>query len=81
MNTIKLHQFRMGDVEDIDIYIAQPIHEWQQTEKGQWCMLNASDMTYWTTPDPYNYGYQISITGKLEQPQAVEFILRWGHLD
>ena len=54
MNVIKLHQFRMGDVEDIDIYIAQPIYEWQQTEKGQWCMLNASDIKI---PDDFKFGF------------------------
>ena len=29
------HQFNLGDVEDPDIYAAQPIWEWQQTEKGK----------------------------------------------
>ena len=76
-----LHTFNMGDVDDVDIYVAQPIYEWQQTDKGTWCMNNATDLTYDVLPDPWNYGYKIIIKGELEQPQAVECVLRWGHVD
>ena len=34
-----LHEFRLGDVEDPEIYAAQPIWEWQQTEAGAWFNL------------------------------------------
>jgi len=76
---VNLHSFCMGDVEDLDIYIAQPIYEWQQTTKGKWCMEHATNLLYWPNPDPYSYGYKVLITGELDQPHAVEFFLRWGN--
>lgn len=76
-----LHTFNMGDVEDVDIYVAQPIYEWQQTEKGAWCMSNATDLTYDVTVNPNNFGYKIIIKGEVEQSQAVECILRWGYVE
>jgi hypothetical protein len=48
MATVKVvvHQFTMGDVDDPEVYAAQPIYEWQQTEAGKWIMENAIDI-YW----------------------------------
>ena len=74
---MQLHEFSMGDVEDVDIYVAQPIYEWQQTKKGKWCMENATNLKYWTNPDPYTFGYKIRITGDMEDKIAFEFKLRF----
>jgi len=71
------HEFTMGDVEDVDIYVAHPIYEWQQTDKGQWVMANATDLQYLTRPDPYTFGHRVIISGNLEEKQATEFCLRW----
>ena len=40
MKTFKftVHTFNMGDVEDPEIYVAGPLFDWQQTEKGKWIM-------------------------------------------
>ena len=77
MPTLALHEFKMGDVDDVEIYVAQPIYEWQQTPAGKWCMKNASDVYYRTEIDNYNYGYRITIVGDLEDKLATEFLLRW----
>ena len=75
---ITFHTFSMGDVDDVDIYAAQPIYEWQQTNQGRWVMENAHDLTYYTGADPYNFGYKISITGEIGDPRKVtEYYLRW----
>ena len=29
---IKVHEIKMGDVEDPDLFVASPIYEWQQTD-------------------------------------------------
>jgi hypothetical protein len=67
----------MGDVDDVEIYVAQPIYEWQQTPVGKWCMENAENLHYLTALDPSSFGYQITITGDLEDKLATEFLLRW----
>ena len=77
MIELQVHEFTMGDCDDFDIYVAQPIYEWQQTKKGKWCMENCTDLRYWNDPDPYTYGYRVRITGKLEEIKATEFKLRF----
>ena len=77
MQRLALHQFRMGDVDDVEIYVAQPIYEWQQTEAGKWCMEHAENLHYLTGFDPGGWGYRITITGDLEDKLATEYLLRW----
>lgn len=68
----------MGDVEDPDIYAAEPIWQWQQTAQGQWVMQHAHDLTYHTGADPHGYGYLISIRGAINDPKRItEYLLRW----
>jgi hypothetical protein len=77
MKRLSLHQFRMGDVDDVEIYVAQPIYEWQQTPQGKWCTEHAKNLHYLTGFDPTGFGYRITITGDLEDKLATEFLLRW----
>ena len=77
MKRLALHEFRMGNVEDVEIYVAQPIYEWQQTKCGHWCMENAKNLHWLTALDPSSFGYKITITGDLDDKLATEFLLRW----
>jgi len=77
MQRLALHSFRMGDVDDVEIYVAQPIYEWQQTPQGRWCMANATNLHYLTGFDPSGWGYRITITGDLDDKLATEYLLRW----
>jgi hypothetical protein len=78
MPTILFHSFRMGDVEDPDIYVAQPIYEWQQTEHGQWVMSHCEDPVYNIRPDVSYMGYRVTITGEITDKDATFHQLRWG---
>jgi hypothetical protein len=80
MKRLALHSFRMGDVDDVEIYVAQPIYEWQQTEAGKWCMQHAENLHYLTGFDPDGFGYKITITGDLEDKLATEYLLRWKNV-
>lgn len=69
----------MGDVDDVDIYVAKPIYEWQQTEHGRWVMEHAQDLRYNTGADPNTFGYRITIVGEIDEgPLVTEYLLRWG---
>lgn len=69
----------MGDVEDPDIYAAQPIYEWQQTEQGTWAMEHAHDLTYYIGADPHGFGYLITIRGDLVKgPLLTEYLLKYA---
>jgi hypothetical protein len=68
----------MGDVDDVDIYVAEPIYQWQQTEQGRWVMENARNLTYHTAPDPHAFGYRITISGEIDTgPRLTEYLLKW----
>jgi len=75
---ITFYTFTMGDVDDIDIYAAQLIWEWQQTDQGCWVMENAHDLTYRAYNDIKNWMYKASIRGEIRDPRKVtEYYLRW----
>ena len=78
---ITFHSFSMGDVDDVDIYAAEPIYEWQQTEQGQWVMRHAKDLAYYTHADPNTFGYKITIRGELEGQSITEYFLRWNNVE
>lgn len=74
-----VHEFKMGDVDDPDLYAAQPLYEWQQSEFGKWVMKNAADTpTWYRHADPVTYGYQYRITAKFMGPALTEMLLRKG---
>lgn len=73
---VVLHEFKMGDVDDIEIYAAQPIYEWQQTPEGKWAMEHAEDISWQTYLDPSIFGHRIVITGILEDKYATYYTLK-----
>lgn len=81
MQRVTFHTFRMGDVEDPDIYAAQPIWEWQQTELGQWVLVHCPDPRYVVEPDNMSWGYRVRLYGELEEKDATFFQLKWGKHD
>jgi len=75
---INFHTFTMGDVDDVDVYAAQPIYEWQQTDHGRWVMENAHNLTYHTMADASLMGHRIVIRGEITDPRkTTEYFLRW----
>ena len=73
----EIHTFKMGDVEDPELYAAQPIWEWQKTPMGQWVMKHCKDPTFHTYPDPITYGYTILITAYMTDKRYTEFVLKF----
>ena len=78
MRQVIFHTFSMGDVEDPEIYAAAPIYAWQETEHGQWVMAHCKDPTYRIGSDPGYMGYKITLSGPLEEADAVFHELKWG---
>jgi hypothetical protein len=76
---LTFHSFTMSDVEDPDIYVADPIYQWQLTEKGRWVMQHAQDPTYHIKSSPETFGYRVDITGTIpEGPNLTEYLLKYG---
>lgn len=76
--TMILHEFTMGDVEDPYLYAAFPISAWQETEMGQWVMANVvGEAVFQCIPDPSQYGYRVIITGELSPKTETFFRLKF----
>jgi len=77
---VVVHEFSMGDVDDPDLYAAQPLYEWQESDAGQWVMKNAADSpTWYRIADPLSFGYKYQIRAKLMGPALTEYLLRHGN--
>jgi hypothetical protein len=76
-----VHRFKMGDVEDPDLYAAQPLWEWQQSETGTWVMSHAVETPIWHRyMNAASYHTDYAVTAKLTAQDATFFILKWGNL-
>jgi hypothetical protein len=79
MKEVVVHTFSMGDVEDPDLYAAEPLYQWQISDIGQWVMEHAEETPCWhRLADNMSYGYKYSITAKLRGPILTEWLLRFG---
>ena len=78
---VVVHHFPMGDVEDPDLYAAQPLYEWQQSEAGTWVMAHAIEPPFWTRqPDMASYGYRYYIVARLKEADQTYLKLKWGSI-
>jgi len=80
MRTVLFHEFRLGDVEDPEIYAAGPILDWEKTDAGQWVMEHAHDPTFRISVDQNTFGYKVAITGGLEERDEVYYRLKYDNL-
>lgn len=79
VKTVIVHEFSMGDVDDPDLYAAQPLCEWEQSEIGQWVIKNACNTPTWhRIVDHTSFGYKYQIRAKLMGPALTEWLLRHG---
>lgn len=80
IHTVVVHKFRMGDVDDPDLYAAQPLWEWQQSEMGQWVMERAVETPEWHRQmDHLAYHLQYAVVAKLKDVDYTFWVLKWGN--
>lgn len=76
---VRVHTINMGDVEDPDLMVAQPIYEWQQSEAGQWVMEHAVEKPFWhRAMNPYTFGWTYYIIARLQEQDQTYWTLKWG---
>ena len=79
IHKIVVHKFTVGDVDDPEIYAAEPIWQWQKSDAGKFIMENAIEPpSYHRHMDISVYGYRYAIVAELEKKKLSEFYLRWG---
>ena len=77
--TVTVHKFRMGDVEDPDLYAAEPLWQWQNTEMGEWVMDNAVQTPSWhRLVDPSSFGWTYTIQAELSPKDYTYWWVKWG---
>ena len=78
ISNIVVHEFSMGDVEDPDLYAAQPISEWQDSEAGKFVIEHAVEKPYWTrTVDLHSYGHRYVIVARMRESDQTFFKLKF----
>lgn len=75
---VKVHEFNMGDVEDPDLYAAEPLWQWQQTEAGQWVISHAVETPFWhRVINPYTFGHTYYVIARLSEQDQTYWALKW----
>ena len=71
-------RIRMGDCEDPDLFVSQPIYEWQQTEEGKYVMKHSKPEPMWVRSfDHTAYGYLYTIKAYFTPEQITFFELKF----
>jgi hypothetical protein len=74
-----VHDFRVSDSEDPDLYAAEPLIDWQNSEQGQWIMNHAVDQPEWHRMiDQNSMGWNYVITAKLTDRDFTFWTLKWN---
>ena len=78
MHRVTAHRFKIGDVDDPDIFAGEKLWEWQNSEAGQWFMENSTTVPKWHRQiDISSYCYDYVITATLSDRAYVYYCLRW----
>lgn len=76
---VLVHFFKLGDVEDVDVYAANPIYEWRQTEQGQWAMEHTVAPLYYMSQTDYTtFGINVAVFARLSEQDQVFWKLKWS---
>lgn len=80
IHKVVVHQFTLGDVEDPELYAAEPIINWQKSAAGTFVMNNAIDVPmFQQIKDNLAWGYKYVIIAELEKKKLSEFYLKFGN--
>ena len=78
MQEVIVHSIKMGDVEDPDIFVAEPIYNWQQTDEGKWVMEKSVEKPMWRRIiDPAHFGYRYDIVAYLDGADLTYWKLKY----
>jgi len=79
VHSVIVHRFTMGDVEDPDLYAAQPLIDWQNSEMGKFIMEKSVETPMWhRRHDQFNYGYEYAVQAWLKGADYSFWVLKWA---
>lgn len=78
MQEVIVHSIMMGDVEDPDLFVADPIWKWQQTDEGKWIMEKSKEPPMWRRHlDASSWGYRYDIVAYLDGADLTYWKLKY----
>ena len=78
---VKVHEIKIADIEDPNLFVASPIYDWQQTDSGKYIMEHSNPTAKWVrgnSPDYYTYGHVYSILAYLTEEQVTYWNLKYA---
>lgn len=80
VKTVVVHEFALSNVEDPDLYAAEPLYQWQHSEQGQWVIKNVCEApVFHKMLDHAAFGYNYRITAKLVGTALTEWLLKYDN--
>ena len=56
------HIFKIGDIEDPDLWAGESLYNWEKSPAGTWAMENSDPTPSWhRVPNGYGWRYEIRI--------------------
>lgn len=75
---VHVHTLNLSDAEDPEILLADPMFEWQKTEKGKWIMEHSIPApSYHRYMDYLTYGYVYHICAYLNEKDYTFYKLKY----
>lgn len=79
IHKVVVYRFRVSDSEDPDLYAAEPLFRWQNSDSGKFIMEHAITTPEWhRNVNPSTLSYDYIIVAEIEKKKLSEFYLRWG---
>jgi len=79
VHSVIVHRFTMGDVEDPDLYAAEPLWQWQSSEMGTWVMEHSVETPMWhRNSNPNQYHTDYAVQAWLKGADYTFWVLKWG---
>lgn len=74
-----VHSIILGDVEDPDIYIAEPLWQWGQTPAAKWVIAHSQQTPAWRrVVDPAVWGYRYDVVAWLSDRDLTYWLLKYN---
>ena len=73
-----VHDFRMSDMEDIDLWVAASLYEFQKSERGKWVDQHTVSTPVWhKAMDTDTLAWRISIRAEFDEKDYIVWKLKY----
>lgn len=75
---VVVHEFSVADVEDPDLWAAEPLLTWEKSAAGQWVMEHAVETPVWHRMIDYtSYSHRYAVVARLRDEDYVFYKLKF----